>query len=170
MRAVAFSLVVLVLSALQGAAGEYRADAACPVIARLSLYISGVTSFERVDECPQIIFSSNAPAAAGPVQDSAALRNIGATYYPATGAILISPFLDTESVPGQAVLLHQLVHARQYAIGMDRGLPCRALLEAQAYAVEARFLEENGYAEEAQAARLTGAMRARCSDEPDQMN
>lgn len=166
MRLAIFLCIGLFFLAHQPAwAGEVRKDQECPIVARLAIYLESVSSYTRKDICPPLIFSSNAPEARGPMLDRAAERNIGATFYPESGAIQISVIHRPDSVEGQAQILHELVHFYQFAEGREKGLPCLALLEAEAFALQARYLADNGYETEAEAARNEGFLRARCSQE-----
>ena len=71
---------------------------------------------------------------------------LGATalYDHRNNIIYIDKSIDTESVFGKSVLLHELVHFVQYQNDMDKKVPCQFKLEPLAYKVQNQYLYENG--------------------------
>ncbi len=51
--------------------------------------------------------------------------------------------IDLNTTSGKGILLHELVHYIQYETGMDKHAACMHELEALAYRLEARFLDEH---------------------------
>ncbi len=51
--------------------------------------------------------------------------------------------IDLNTTSGKGILLHELVHYIQYETGMDKDAACMHELEALAYRLEARFLDEH---------------------------
>jgi hypothetical protein len=50
--------------------------------------------------------------------------------------------IDIDSEKGRAVLLHKLVHFLQYERDQEKEAQCKNELEALAYVLEAKYLEE----------------------------
>jgi len=143
-RVVAFVVALLAAPAALAGSEAPRHDARCPELARISLYASILGGFERLDVCPDIIFSASHPLAIGPRQDRVAGPNRGTAFFPETGAIQLSAQIDTATVEGMAQLLHAMVHVYQYAHGLHEQAGCRRALERQALEIQARFLRDNG--------------------------
>jgi len=65
-----------------------------------------------------------------------------ALYRPAHSTILLRADWSRDSLRDRSILVHELVHHMQDAAG--RGYPCPAAREREAYALQARWLEERG--------------------------
>ena len=127
----------------------------CPLVAELNAVIALQTTYTP-PPCPTIGFAA-LPA-------SGAMRSQAGAYFPGTGAIELAPDLDLTDPFGQSYLLHELVHAAQYAAGADRRARCPGQLEAEAYAVQANFLRDRGLPREALMMTLLAGQLGGCAD------
>lgn len=127
----------------------------CPLVAELNTVIVAETGLAP-PPCPVIGF------AALPV--SGAMRSQAGAYFPETGAIELAPDLDLTAPFGQSYLLHELVHAAQYASGAQLKARCPAVLEAEAYRVQAGFLRARGFGREAVMMTMLAGQLGACPD------
>ncbi len=130
----------LMLALLCLATTPAGADDLCPLVARLNLWVTRITDHQP-PPCPQIGFTDLA--------GSLGVRSQAGAYDPQTGRIELAPDLDLSTAYGQSYLLHELVHAAQFASGADQTALCPAALEAEAYSVQATYLRHTGLADEA---------------------
>ncbi len=130
-------------------------DDLCPLVARLNDVIADQTGY-LPPPCPQIGFSL-LPAAD-------ALRSQAGAFFPDSGRIELAPDLDLTSAYGQSYLLHELVHAAQYANGAPAKARCTAQLESEAYSVQSDFLRAAGLPREAVMMRILAQQLGSCSD------
>lgn len=143
---IAFSL--LCLSAPIG----HSADL-CPLVARLNQIVTEETGY-ATPACPVISFSELPPGGV--------MRSQAGAYMPDTGRIALAPDLDLTGAFGQSYLLHELVHAAQYAAGAQTRVACPAALEAEAYTVQADFLRQRGLGQDAVLIGLLAQQLGRC--------
>jgi hypothetical protein len=144
-------LVAALTLAGPAAAGE---AGLCALALRLDATITATTGDPALTACPDIGFGV-------PVAGDLARSQAGA-YDPATGRINLAPDLDLATPQGQGYLLHELVHAAQFRSGRAAGFPCPAALEAEAYALQADFLQAAGDSREAVLMRLLAGQLGRC--------
>jgi hypothetical protein len=135
-----------------------HADALCPLVAELNHILVASTGYTPVP-CPEIGFSV--------LVDKAGLRSQAGAYFPDTGKIELAPDLDLTTAYGQSFLLHELVHAAQFAERADLRARCPAALEAEAYRVQAQFLQEAGLSRDALLTRMLGDQLGSCGEPPD---
>ncbi len=128
----------------------------CKLVADLNAVIAQNTRYTP-PLCPHIGFVA-LPAAG-------TLRSQAGAYHPETGAIELAPDLDLADAFGQSYLLHELVHAAQYANGAHLAARCPAALEAEAYALQADFLRARNLGREAVLMRLLATQLGSCADE-----
>jgi len=128
----------------------------CPLVRRLNAVIIDATD-HNPPSCPRIGFSA-LPTTGSP-------RAQAGAYFPTTGAIELAPDLDLTTPLGQSYLLHELVHAAQFASGADRHARCPALLEAEAYRVQADFLRQAGLPRDAVLISLLAMHLGACDTE-----
>jgi len=126
----------------------------CPLVADLNAVISQETGYAP-PPCPAIGFAA-LPAAG-------ALRSQAGAFFPETGAIELAPDLDLTDAFGQSYLLHELVHAAQFANGAQAAARCPAMLEAEAYTVQSDFLRARGLGREAVMMRLLAGQLGTCA-------
>ncbi|MEO1548836.1 MAG: hypothetical protein AAFR93_00220 [Pseudomonadota bacterium] len=157
-------LVAMMLGLGQAHAGALpeQERSPCPEYENLVLYVSHTTGWPIGDVCPKMIFTSSHPLAIGVNLGRPMEMETGATFYPASGAIKLSVQTDLNNVVGMALLVHQIVHAFQYDLGLDRGTPCTLALEKEAYRVQSQFLADNGYEEEARLVARMAEYRSMC--------
>lgn len=125
----------------------------CPLVQDMNVKITEATGYTPTT-CPRIGF------AALPL--SGTLRSQAGAYFPATGAIELAPDLDLTTPLGQSYLLHELVHAAQFANGADAQADCPAVLEGEAYRIQADFLREAGLTRDAVLISLMAAHLGQC--------
>jgi hypothetical protein len=144
-------LAVLFVAAVSGSPPGNH----CPLVDRLNAVIADQTGYVP-PSCPQIGFSQ-LPAAD-------ALRSQAGAFFPDSGRIELAPDLDLTSAYGQSFLLHELVHAAQYANGAPAKARCIAQLESEAYLVQSDFLRAAGLPREALMMRILAQQLGACSN------
>jgi hypothetical protein len=142
------TLLCLALWALPGHAGDL-----CPLVAQLNRIVTDVTGY-ATPPCPKIGFA-DLPKFGG-------VRSQAGAYFPETARIELAPDLNLATIFGQSYLLHELVHAAQYANGADMTALCPAALEAEAYSVQAAFLRQHDLGEQALTVQLIGMQLGSC--------
>ncbi len=135
-------------------AGTDKAMLACTLAQKLEMTVAAATGIPAAPSCPPIGFAI-------PVEAGLARSQAGA-YHPGSGRIDLAPDLDLNSVVGQSYLLHELVHAAQYRAGKDKSVPCPAALEAEAYHVQADFLQAHGLMRDAVMMRMLANQLGTC--------
>lgn len=148
--------VLLILPVLVPAPS--RAAELCPMVAELNRTLVAGTDYQAVP-CPEIGFAA--------LDGQPGLRSQAGAYFPKTGRIELAPDLDLASAYGQSFLLHEMVHAAQFAEGADGLAPCPAALEAEAYRVQAQFLHAAGLTRDALLTRMMGDQLGSCGEPPD---
>ncbi|MFN4193374.1 MAG: DUF6647 family protein [Tabrizicola sp.] len=134
------------------------AEAHCALAGTLNRVLTDSTDYAPVP-CPEIGFSV--------LEGASGMRSQAGAYFPETGRIELAPDLDLTTAHGQSFLLHEMVHAAQFAAGADRRAPCPAALEAEAYRVQADFLQRAGLTRDALLTRMLGDQLGRCGTAPD---
>ena len=142
-------IVILICLVAPGA----QAATLCPLVQDLNRVVAGETAYTPVP-CPGIGFTAVPPAQS--------LRSQAGAYLPATGRIELAPDLDLATAYGQSYLLHELVHAAQYANGAAAHMPCPAALEAEAYSVQASFLRAHDLGQQALLVSLLAGQLGSC--------
>jgi len=125
----------------------------CPLVARLNAVIVRDTA-HTPPPCPVIGFSR--------LPEGGVLRSQAGAFFPDTGAIELAPDLDLSTAFGQSYLLHELVHAAQYASGAHKVARCPQSLEAEAYGLQSDFLRAAGLGREAVMMRLLADQLGSC--------
>ncbi len=128
----------------------------CPLVQDLNTVIATSTDYTP-PPCPVIGFAA-LPA-------TGSMRSQAGAYFPETGAIELAPDLDLTTAFGQSYLLHELVHAAQFAAGAHLRAACPAVLENEAYHVQADFLMDAGLHREAGLIRLVASQLGQCDPE-----
>jgi Zn-dependent peptidase ImmA (M78 family) len=111
-------------------------------------WINDHTSYQyEIDSLPEIKFSSTeeiAMVAFGKDLPKALdlIANIKGLYNYKEGTVYLLNSIDIDSEKGRAVLLHELVHYLQYEHDQEKEAQCKNELEALAYVLEAKYLEE----------------------------
>jgi hypothetical protein len=130
----------------------------CPLVAELNAHLAAHSDYAAV-ACPRIGFSV--------LPGDGAVQSQAGAYYPDSGRIELAPDLDLDTAYGKSFLLHEMVHAAQYAEGADGLAPCPAALEAEAYRVQAEFLHAAGLTRDALFTRMLGEQLGRCGEAAD---
>jgi hypothetical protein len=91
-----------------------------------------------------------------------------AVYVPATREILLADDLDPGTPLARSYLVHELVHAQQFASRAYERASCPGALEADAYDTQALYLRTRGLREEAFLLQILGMFQSACgySDQP----
>jgi hypothetical protein len=144
--------VALPLAAFVSAVPAQAKDL-CPLVADLNLALVTATNYAPV-ACPEIGFAL--------LEGQPGLRSQAGAYFPDSGRIELAPDLDLTTAYGQSFLLHEMVHAAQFAERADRAARCPAALEAEAYRVQAEFLQEAGLTRDALFTRMLGDQLGTC--------
>ena len=134
------------------------ADDLCPLVADLNRVLVSSTDYSAIP-CPEIGFAA--------LDGQSGMRSQAGAYFPETGRIELAPDLDLTAAYGQSFLLHEMVHAAQFAEGADSRAPCPAALEAEAYRVQADFLQQAGLTRDALLTRMLGDHLGSCGMRPD---
>lgn len=146
-------LLCLVLFATPGSAADL-----CPLVADLNRAVKDLTGYTP-PPCPAIGFAD--------LPEFGGVRSQAGAYFPATARIELAPDLNLNTIFGQSYLLHELVHAAQYANGADNAALCPAALEAEAYSVQAAWLRQHGLGEQALTVQLIGMQLGACGSQAD---
>lgn len=107
---------------------------------------------------PDEIKALIAPTVAGRAYDEEAR----ALFVPATGEILLGDDIDTAEPLDRSYIVHELVHAQQFANGVHERAPCVGRLEGEAYAVQAQYLRESGLERDAFLVTILGLLQSAC--------
>jgi hypothetical protein len=98
------------------------------------------------------------PAALGKPQG----ETVAAVYVPATREILLADDLDPAAPLARSYLVHELVHAQQFARHAHERASCPGMLEADAYGTQALYLRTRGLQEEAFLLQVLGMFQSAC--------
>ena len=130
----------------------------CPLVNELNRVLVDSTGYAAIP-CPEIGFSV--------LGDQAGIRSQAGAYFPETGRIELAPDLDLDTHYGRSFLLHEMVHAAQFAEGAEARVPCPVALEAEAYRVQAAFLQDAGLVRDALFTRMLGEQLGTCGAPAD---
>ena len=145
-------------------AGEARVSRpADAVVAPLAAYAAEQTGYPPLHTAPglRVVDAATLGAAVG----TAGGHGQGtpwAAYSPARHEILLHEEADLDSVVGRSYLVHELVHAHQFAAGVHHDAPCTGTLEGEAYRVQARYLRKHGARDAAFTTQLLGLLQHAC--------
>ncbi len=128
----------------------------CKLALDLSAFVADETGMAALRACP--VIGVGLPSGAG------VARSQGGAFDPATGRIDLAPDLNLMTAYGRSYLVHELVHEAQYRTGRAAQAPCPSALEAEAYAVQARFLRVQGEDEAAGTVLALGALLGQCQE------
>ena len=87
---------------------------------------------------------------------------VAAAFNPVRGEIVIGDDIDLMTPLGLSFLVHELVHSQQYAAGRHIHATCHGTLEAEAYAIQARFLRARQQPREAVLFDILGLLQVDC--------
>ena len=146
-------MICLILSAAPASAADL-----CPLVAGLNLIVADLTG-HTTPPCPSIGFAA--------LPEHGSIRSQAGAYFPDSGRIELAPDLDLTTIYGQSYLLHELVHAAQYASGAHTTALCPAALEAEAYTVQAAYLRRHALTEQALTVQLLALHLGSCGAQTD---
>lgn len=150
----ALRLAPVILTCALTAGAPATADI-CALSDELNAFIAARSDLTPAAGCPQV-------APADFTGTEIAHRSQAAAYYPASGRIALADDLDLGTVLGRSYLLHELVHAAQYASGTAQAAACPQALEWDAYRLQAEYLRDAGLGREAVMMRVTAGVVAQC--------
>jgi hypothetical protein len=87
---------------------------------------------------------------------------VAAVYVPATREILLADDLDPGTPLARSYLVHELVHAQQFASRAHERASCPGVLETDAYGIQALYLRTKGLREEAFLLQALGMLQGAC--------
>jgi hypothetical protein len=87
---------------------------------------------------------------------------VAAVYVPATHEILLADDFDVRTSLARSYLVHELVHAQQFAERAHEHAACPGVLEADAYGTQALYLRTRGLQEEAFLLQVLGMLQSAC--------
>ena len=87
---------------------------------------------------------------------------VAAVYVPATQEILLADDLDPGAPLARSYLVHELVHAQQFASRAQERASCPGALEADAYDTQAFYLRTKSLREEALLLQILGMFQSAC--------
>jgi hypothetical protein len=135
------------------------------LLTALLIWTAQASGYPPVEPMPRVELASAAELdrifAAGGAE--AGDRQVAALYEPARNVISIDAALDLEGPLGRSYLVHELVHALQFAAGRQAQVRCVGLLEAEAYRVQARYLKDHDRQQDANLHTILGLMQAGCA-------
>ncbi|WP_262272747.1 DUF6647 family protein [Microvirga yunnanensis] len=89
-------------------------------------------------------------------------ETVTAVYVPATHEILLADDLDPGTPLARSYLVHELVHAQQFANRAHEHASCPGVLEVDAYGTQALYLRTRGLREEAFLLQVMGMLQGAC--------
>jgi hypothetical protein len=89
-------------------------------------------------------------------------ETVAAVYVPATREILLADDLDPSTPLARSYLVHELVHAQQFATHAHERTSCLGELEGDAYGTQALYLRTRGLQEEALLLQILGMFQSAC--------
>jgi hypothetical protein len=98
------------------------------------------------------------PAAIDPAREEI----VAAIYVPATREILLADELDPSTPLARSYLVHELVHAQQFATHAHERASCPGVLEGAAYGTQALYLRTKGLQDEAFLLQVLGMFQSAC--------
>jgi hypothetical protein len=135
------------------------------LVAALLLWTSQATGYPAPGQAPAVELAAaaelDARFAAGGA--NAGGREVAALYEPARNVISLADDLDLATPLGRSYLVHELVHALQFAAGRQAEVRCVGLLEAEAYRAQAHYLKDQGERKAANLHTILGLMQAGCA-------
>ena len=87
---------------------------------------------------------------------------LAAVFVPARREILLADDLDLGAPLGRSYLVHELVHAQQFAGGSNERARCPGALESDAYGVQALYLRRHNLTTDAFLLQVLGMLQSAC--------
>jgi hypothetical protein len=132
-------------------------------ITEATAFVTEETGLPVPEVCVRLASLERLTALALPaVHGKAHGETIAAVYVPATREILLADDLDPNTPLARSYLVHELVHAQQFARHLDERVSCPGVLEGDAYGTQALYLRTKGLREEAFLHQLLGMFQSAC--------
>ncbi len=131
-----------VLLALVMGSGAALAGEDCHDVTDLTDFLSEMAGYDGLPDCIAL-------DRAVPEGRAGLLLSQAGAYDPVTDRISLAQGVDPADPLGRSTLLHELVHMAQFRGAAADTAPCIATLEAEAYALQAAWLNHMGEGREA---------------------
>jgi hypothetical protein len=133
------------------------------VVAEIRNFVAEETGRPVPEVCIRSAPQEQLTLLAGPAMRNQAPGDaVAAVYVPASGQILLADDLDLGATLTRSYLVHELVHAQQFAALAQHRASCPGVLEADAYGLQALYLRTEGLREEALLLQVLGMFQAAC--------
>ncbi len=144
--------------------GPYGGETDCASMAELVAFVADETDYPPLRNCPRVRVTNNEVLRAIlALNASAHGAEPLAAYSAASAEILLGPEIVLTTPLGQSYLVHDLVHAHQFADAAPARAPCVGWLEGEAYRVQASYLRRQDLAQDAFAFELLGLLQSACA-------
>jgi hypothetical protein len=156
-----FIILILGVSVILPNTKNSRAEG-CAIDTTLTNFVAQETDYPTLGKCPRVRVITETALKAIFINASAHSELPTAAFLPATSEILLSPDIDTKSIIGRSYIVHEIVHASQFANNVSASTSCPGLLESEAYRVQASYLKKHGSADEAFTFVLISMLQRAC--------
>lgn len=160
-----FAFLNMMLAASSAVAGQEDGLPHCATVTEqdpdIAQFILKVTSRRVPPVCIRPVAQGVIDSLA-PTMEKTADSKLASVYLPRWGEILIANDLDMWDVVDRSFLVHEMVHAEQFAQGAAAAAPCLGKLESEAYAVQAAYIRAHGRAEDAFVFDLLSMLQGMC--------
>lgn len=170
MNIVKFFFFTLILNVLLATGFQNPANAnsnknatKCAVVEDLILFVAKENGYPPLRICPRISVTTDAVLSSMFEKASIHGEEPLAAFLHTRSEILLSPDVDITTPIGRSYLVHEIVHAYQFANQLSANASCLGLLELEAYRAQARYLRTHDLEKEALQFELTGMMQGSCA-------
>jgi hypothetical protein len=133
-------------------------------IAEARAFVTEETGIPTPEACVRLAGKEHLDGLVFPMGVGAPHREtVAAVYVPATREILLADDLDPGTALARSYLVHELVHAQQFASRAHEHVQCPGELEADAYGTQALYLSALGLREEALLLQIMGMFQRACA-------
>jgi hypothetical protein len=132
-------------------------------ITEATAFVTEETGISAPEVCVRFAKSErlNAMVLAG-VLGAAHGASVAAAFFPAIREIVLADDLDPGTPMARGYLVHELLHAQQFARRAHEHASCLGVLEAEAYRTQALYLHSKGLDEEAFLLQVLGMFQSAC--------
>jgi hypothetical protein len=132
-------------------------------IAEARAFVAAETGIPAPEACVRLARKEHLNEIVFPVAlDEFHGETVAAVYLPASREILLADDLDPGPPLARSYLVHELVHAQQFASRAYERARCPGALEADAYGTQALYLSTWGLREEAFLLQILGMLQSAC--------
>ena len=132
-------------------------------IAEARAFVANETGIPVPEACVRLAGKERLDGLVFPVAlDGTHGEAVAAVYIPAAREILIADDLDPGTLLARSYLVHELVHAQQFASHAHEHASCPGMLEMAAYGTQALYLSTWGLREEAFLLQVMGMLQGTC--------